>query len=655
LESSKSSTTSDSSYELLDRHPRTAIAVSKLAEEELALGHRETAISTARAGFDSVSKFLSLRSVSIQHDRAGTEALRPAALSLLETLYVDLGAEQGSGNELEAFEVIQRLQSSSADVALRQFITRLIDQDPSRRDLLRRVQDLGDELSRIDTSLMESVSTNAQLNLERIERIKERQLRTEAALQVLKSRIGSNGKLDQLAQDNIVPYSQIKSLLEPTEALLTFETGVDTTFVFVATRDRLKWFRADLSQHDLRRKIATLRCGVDIERWIGEDRSFCYEVTNPDPKNWALPFDTAVAHELYQYLLAPAEDLISGKALIFSLSGPMSNLPPHLLVTQPIERSIAMTDKDFSKVDRLIKKHAISILPSIASLAVLRSKPETQLSTVKSSATRETYIGLGNPTLVGNSSCPHVEVPRQCSQLVRVAANQSSNAASRGAVDLKKSYFHGTLADVQAVRQICPLPETETELRCVAKDLGGNRETLVLGVQLTETAIKHLPLERYRIIHFATHGLLADQTRSFGGPAAEPALVLAPPKVATVEDDGLLTASEIAQLKLNADWVILSACNTAAAGSLETDALSGLARAFFYAGARRLLVSHWSVDSAATVVLIGRAFSAMAQNRDVEPAEGLRESILSMIAEPAFSHPAKWAPFVLIGDSKRFL
>ena len=79
----------------------------------------------------------------------------------------------------------------------------------------------------------------------------------------------------------------------------------------------------------------------------------------------------------------------------------------------------------------------------------------------------------------------------------------------------------------------------------------------------------------------------------------EPALVLMPPKVGTKADDGLLLASEIAQLKLNADWVVLSACNTAAGEGPDGEGLSGLAKAFFYAGTRALLVSHWRISSQA--------------------------------------------------------
>ena len=102
-------------------------------------------------------------------------------------------------------------------------------------------------------------------------------------------------------------------------------------------------------------------------------------------------------------------------------------------------------------------------------------------------------------------------------------------------------------------------------------------------------------LAQARVVHFATHGLVASETESIAKSLAEPALLLTPPDVATATDDGLLTASEVTELRLDADWVVLSACNTAAGGEKgDAEALSGLARAFFYAGAHSLLVSHWS-------------------------------------------------------------
>nr|WP_283808437.1 CHAT domain-containing protein [Bradyrhizobium sp. AS23.2] len=630
-------------------NPSTAIALAKYADEELAVGDREKAIDTARTAFDSLTKFLALRAGASRNPRGGMEALGPAAFSLLGALYG--GNDPGSqlAHQDEAFEVVQRLQNSSAAIALREFGVRLQERESSKRDQLRRIQDLGDELSRLDASLIGAVSASERLNEERIARIKDTIRKTEAELEVLTSQ--NKGKLDK-TQDEVASYQQIKRLLQPNEALVTIANGIDASFVFVATRDRLKWFRSSLNMHDLKQKVATLRCGVDAQQWIGESRLRCMKATNATAAGSALPFSLTAAHDLYQDLLEPVEDVIAGKDLIFALSGPLSGLPLEILVTRRPSRDIATSPADFANVDWLINGHAISILPSVASLTTLRLHQDAR-ATIGVDR-RLAYIGLGDPSLTGDGDCPKIKVPRQCAQLVRSASAQSGAILRRAAIRPTGSYFRGDLADVQSLRQICPLPETATELRCVSKSVGGANDRLVLGEQLTETEIKRLPLDRYRIIHFATHGLLADQTRTFGDSVGEPALVLTPPKTATPLDDGLLTASEIAQLKLNADWAILSACNTAASRSLETDALSGLARAFFFAGARLLLVSHWSVDSSATVILISRAFRAMALDRSIKPAQALRESLVSMIADPPFAHPARWAPFVLIGDSNSF-
>jgi CHAT domain-containing protein len=113
-----------------------------------------------------------------------------------------------------------------------------------------------------------------------------------------------------------------------------------------------------------------------------------------------------------------------------------------------------------------------------------------------------------------------------------------------------------------------------------------------------------------------------------------------------------LTASEIAALKLDADWVILSACNTAGGGSDGGEALSGLASAFFYAGARALLVSHWSVNSAAAVKLIKGTINQIAHGERIGRAEALRRAMLEMLSKggPKEFHPAYWAPFVVVGE-----
>ena len=157
-------------------------------------------------------------------------------------------------------------------------------------------------------------------------------------------------------------------------------------------------------------------------------------------------------------------------------------------------------------------------------------------------------------------------------------------------------------------------------------------------------------LSDYRVLAFAAHRLVAGDLVGL----AEPALVLTPPETGSEEDDGLLTASEVATLKLDAEWVILSACNTAAAdGKPGADGLSGLANVFCYAGSRALLVSHWPVVSEAAVKLTTAMLKYAADHPEAGRAEALRYSMLALMeydAKPQFAHPLFWAPFVVVGE-----
>jgi CHAT domain-containing protein len=214
------------------------------------------------------------------------------------------------------------------------------------------------------------------------------------------------------------------------------------------------------------------------------------------------------------------------------------------------------------------------------------------------------------------------------------------------------------------LRLQAPLPETADELCGVAEALGAlpqERETVWLGERATERNLKRLSREgtlaHYKVLHFATYGLLSWDSEAIGNAKAEPALVLTPPKAGTTpleleEDDGLLTASEVAQLQLDADWVVLSARNTAAGEEGNAEALSGLARAFFYAKARALLVSHWYVNADAAVKLTTKAFAELKADPNIGRAEALRRSMVELMQHgaPEDAHPAAWGPFVVVGE-----
>jgi CHAT domain-containing protein len=227
----------------------------------------------------------------------------------------------------------------------------------------------------------------------------------------------------------------------------------------------------------------------------------------------------------------------------------------------------------------------------------------------------------------------------------------ATKSASRSVTNIAYTdFWQGAGVDRARLAQALPqLPDTADELNAVAKDLGVAAADIHLGSDASETTVKRAPLADYGIIYFATHGLVAGDIKG----VAEPSLALSIPSQPSELDDGLLTASEVAQLKLNADWVVLSACNTIAGDKPGAEALSGLARSFFYAGARALLVSHWAVDSAAATRLTISAFDRLKSNPKMGRAEALRQAMLGYLndaSSPRNAYPALWGPFAPVGE-----
>ena len=471
-----------------------------------------------------------------------------------------------------------------------------------------------------------------------------------------------------IANPRPLSVAETQALLGPDEALVATldmagkRTIAGETFVWVVTRDEARWRRVELDTKALTERVWALRCGLDPSAWLGEMGATCQKLLGLDYGLADIqaarmpPFSVERAHALYNDLLAPFADLIRAKRLLVVASGPLTQLPFQVLVSappQPDAGAVAIADARW-----LIRDHAIAVLPSVASLALLRRHGDREHA-------RKPFIGFGNPLLFGPSGKDRSALAAQVcppdDARERVADRR---IAALAVIPERSGLFRGALADVERVRQLEPLPETTGELCAVARSLGVSEKSLAFRVLLanaaTETTVKRLStagfLARYRVVHFATHGLVADEARQLTerGSAGEPGLVLTPPARASKANDGLLSASEIAQLSLNADWVVLSACNTAAGGAPGAEALSGLASAFIYAGARSLLVTHWAIWSGAAVRLTTRTFAARRRDPALSRPEALRRAILSVIDEagddPRKAHPNYWAPFVLLGN-----
>jgi CHAT domain-containing protein len=183
-------------------------------------------------------------------------------------------------------------------------------------------------------------------------------------------------------------------------------------------------------------------------------------------------------------------------------------------------------------------------------------------------------------------------------------------------------------------------------------------KSVFVGRNASEATVKQMDLSGVKVLAFATHGLIPGDLNGL----LQPALALSSPRVVGGADDGLLTMGEILGLKLNADWVVLSACNTGSGQGAGAEAVSGLGLAFFYAGTRALLVSNWPVETTSAKALTTDLFRRQAKDHDLSRAEALRQAMEGMIDQKgyidpetgktvfSYAHPLFWAPFSLIGD-----
>jgi CHAT domain-containing protein/Tfp pilus assembly protein PilF len=495
----------------------------------------------------------------------------------------------------EAFRAAQYAYGVETAKALAGMTARYAANSDALGALVRERQDLANRWQKLDTDLLKAVSQPPDKRNPAAEATLRQDLaELDAKLKTLDGKLRADfPRFAELAAARPVGVADVQNVLEPGEVFAAIALGKKESYLFVIDKDRAQFFKLDITRAQAAEAVQAMRKTLLSES----------------------PFDLGKAHDLYKALLGPADGLIAGaKRLILVPDGALQSLPPTVLITSPPSDT---KKSDYKTAAWLIRRQALTVLPAASSLVSLRNFAETRQA-------KDAFVGFGDPDFKGDRDTGGM-----------IAAG----------------LYRGAEANLDGLRRLPRLEETAGELRAEAKALGAPESSVHLGPEVTVTLVKRLDLADARVIAFATHGLIAGDLPQL----TEPALVLTPPANPTPEDDGLLRASQVAQLKLNADFVILSACNTAAPdGKPGAEGLSGLAKAFFYAGARSILVSHWPVDSDATVKLTTGLIRAAAADPSIGRAEALRRSILAMIdAAPAGSnqaHPALWAPFILAGE-----
>lgn len=442
----------------------------------------------------------------------------------------------------------------------------------------------------------------------------------------------------ELIRPQPLSVAEAQAQLAPDEAFLMLVPSQFGTHGLLVTRDTIRWHRSDLKEGQL---------GLFVRRLLW-DVGASIDVSPDEEERWSLegegdfPFDRTTAWRLYEALIAPFAADIAGKRHLFTASsGAISSLPLGILVTETPTGADG-EPQNLRSTRWLADKIALLQLPSLQSLQLLRAV-ETRNKTVAGNA----MVGFGDPILDGAAQTRGTGGGRK--RRTRSSAGLSVDAGLQLA-----SGDGPALADPDALRKLARLPGTEAELKAMQSLLGADKTRLFLADAATEANMKRRDLTGLSVLFLATHGLVAGEVSG----VAEPGLVFTPPAKASTADDGLLTASEVASLRLGARWVILSACNTAAGdGTQGAPGLSGLARSFFFAGAESLLASHWPVRDDVAAVLTVKLFELLRADPQLSRAEALQRAAKQIRDDPraddilqSWAHPSAWAPFSLIGD-----
>jgi len=589
------------------RHAGTAAEgglLLDLGRAQVAAGQEDAALATYARAFEL-----------FQEQRGALGASADDAAPYFDLLLKRIKSDPAKAPDYKArfFNAASSVVSNATAQTVSRLAARVASGDSAVTGLVRALDDTRRELRAAEAQAANLQAANAYAGQERADleaRLKTLQTQSDALEAQL---LAANPRYAQLVSSQAA-LSDLQKVLGKDEAYVKILLLDSRGYGLLVTPTKVEPYAIELNRGTAGAAVRRLRAPFEAEDTLPA-------------------FDVARSHQLFKQLFGPvASDVMAASHLIYEPDGALISLPVAALVTADPSAILANTaagaDPDYRKVAWLGAKTDSALVLSAASFMQSRAFAPSQA--------KQSFLAFADPATPARSDT------RAYSGIVRRAVSLRSGR------DLSNVCENTRLA----LMQMPPLPDTADEVRAVGASVGGARaEDIVVGRSFTDQAVKdRRDLADYKVLYFATHGLLPQPSACL----PEPALMTS---VGIGDSDGLLDTSEILDLKLDADLVVLSACDTGGGGGDTAssglqgggEALGGLTRAVIYAGGRSLIVSHWSVDSVATVRLMTGMFSAGAPTK----AQSLTRSQLALQQSEQFSHPYFWAPFTIVGDGSK--
>lgn len=621
--------------------------------------HRSGRVGEARKEFE--------RAIAVLVDPARvvgkqkTSVARTTRLrQILNQYLLVLVGSKGTGEQkdiAEAFRVADVARWQSVQKAVTESALRAAAGSPELGARIKQVQDADDELQAVYKNLISQRSAPPDKQLPGV--IASMEARIALLKQMQQSDLAEIRKqfpqYDELINPRPADLATARKALRSNEALLSIYVTPGGSYVWAsASNGALRFHFSPKSPEWITGMVRRLRDSVDLSAAGGPED---------------MRFDLDAGSALYQELLAPVQGAWEqADTLLVVANDSLGQIPFSLLPTAnvaPGQADAGLPLARFRQTPWLARKVAVAYVPSISALVTLRGLPAIQ-------GQREPFIGFGDPDFGGKVANP-IATPADRPAATQGGGSRAVGKLARGIRNLGVSHgptwdenmtgvdaIPAAPADAGGTPVLVPLPDTRDEILAIATALAANvtRDTF-FGARANPDSVFAADLKHRRVVAFATHGLVAGDLPGLD----QPALALAPPAGKNIRD-GLLTLDDILKLSMNADLVVLSACNTAAADGSGAEAVSGLGRGFFYAGARAVLATHWPVETVSARQLVTHLFERYSKDATLTRAKALRQAMLEMIdkgvardqrgkAEYSYAHPAFWAPYALYGDPGR--